>query len=360
MKKISLLVVIVIINMSTLLGQEKMDEIPLNENTLIFSKSTQYAFETIDGKNTLVLNGRAEVKNAFFSNGTITVDVLANQKRSFAGITFRKQDDTFEEVYIRMHKSGEPDALQYTPVFNNESNWQLYPEYQTVAITKNEGWNTLKIHVMDNVAEIFVNGKSMLIVDDLKTDHKAGSIGLFALFENRFANLKFSENKKVINAKKQDDKTIEGLITEWQLSDPKPYNEVDDFDKLLNVAHKKNVKTESNGLLLISKYVVKPSRGMYERNSEDYVIVETSIDSNSEIIKSFSFDYSDKIIVYLNGELLYIGNNGFRFKNIQYKGHLKMDTNRIPLKLKKGKNLLQCIVVEKANGWGLMGRVTDL
>lgn len=358
MMKRHLLIAMILIPLITI-GQVDVHNILLNEDNLSFAEHTQYTFETIDGKNTLVLNGRAQVKELIFGNGTLEVEVYANSKRSFAGITFRKQGDTFEEVYLRMHKSGEPDALQYTPAFNIESNWQLYPEYQTVAVTKNKGWNTLKIQVKDHVAEIFVNGKSVLIVDDLKTDHKAGSIGLFALFENRFANLKFSKNEMVTSIKKQDDKNIEGLITEWKLSEPKPYNEEDDFSKLLNTSYKITGKTASNGLLPISKYIVKPSRGKYSRNHEDYVIVGTSIDSNSEEVKYFAFDYSDKIMVYLNGELLFKGTNSFRFKNIQHKGHLKMGTNNIPLKLKKGKNILQCVVIEKANGWGLMGRIID-
>lgn len=95
-------------------------------------------FERFDNRNTLVLNsGRATIKNLKFTNGTISVDVYANSVRSFAGITFRKQNSNMEEVYMRMHKTNQVDAIQYTPILNNESNWQLFREYQAQISFKN-------------------------------------------------------------------------------------------------------------------------------------------------------------------------------------------------------------------------------
>ncbi|RKN83539.1 family 16 glycoside hydrolase [Ulvibacterium marinum] len=340
-------------------AQNGIEKIPLNDDNLSYPEGTQHSFETIDGKNTLVLNGRAQVKNPRFTNGTIEVEVFANQKRSFAGITFRKQDETFEEVYIRMHKSGLPDALQYNPVFNMESNWQLYPEHQAAVITKNEGWNTLKIVVNGDTAEIFVNGKSAMVVPDLKTDHEEGNIGLFALFENRFANLKVSKESEVNLPEAEESNTIEGLITEWNLSVPSTFDGKTFPKNVKNVPYMTKGQAETSGLLTVSKYVTKPSRGKYRRNNEDYVVAGTTINSTEEIVKHFYFDYSDRIMVYLNGELLYSGNNGFLFKNPQYEGHLKLETNMVTLPLKKGANELQCVVIERANGWGLMGRLTD-
>ena len=115
-------------------------------------------FEKFDNRKTLLLkNGRATVKNQNFTNGSIEVDVYANSIRSFAGISFREQNDNLEEVYMRLHKSNQADAVQYTPMFNNESNWQLYREYQAMAAFKNEGWNNLRIDVNNLTAEVFIN-----------------------------------------------------------------------------------------------------------------------------------------------------------------------------------------------------------
>lgn len=339
--------------------QNGSEIILLNDKNLTYTAGTRHSFEVIDGKNTLVLNGRAQFKNLIFRNGTIAVDIYANTKRSFAGITFRKKNETFEEVYIRMHKSGLLDALQYNPIFNMESNWQLYPEHQSTIITKTEGWNTLKVVVNDGMAEIFVNGKSAMIVPDLKTGHKEGNIGLFALFENRFANFRVSTLSSMNKPTIEKEDAIEGLITEWKLSKPATYDPESLPGDVRNIPYLTKGQTDVSGLLTISKYVTKPSRGKYRGNDEDYVVVGTTINSIEEGQKQFYFDYSDRIMVYLNGELLYSGNNAFRFKNRQYQGHLRLETHMVTLQMKKGSNELQCVVIERANGWGLMGKVID-
>ncbi len=155
------------------------------------------AFEQFDNRETLVLkNGRAIVKKLNFTNGTIEVDVYANSIRSFAGITFRKQNDNMEEVYMRMHKSSQADAIQYTPIFNNESNWQLFREYQAQVSFKNTGWNTLRIEVNNKSTKVFVNDKIVMSIDHLRTDHSIGEIGLFSLFANRFSNFRVIHKMK--------------------------------------------------------------------------------------------------------------------------------------------------------------------
>ena len=73
------------------------------------------------------LRGTATLKDVEFENGIIEVDVAFNGTRCFGGINFRMQSETnFEHFYLRPHKSKFPDALQYTPVFNGISSWQLY------------------------------------------------------------------------------------------------------------------------------------------------------------------------------------------------------------------------------------------
>ena len=179
--------------------------------------SKEATFEKFDNRETVLLNnGRITVKNHKFKNGIIEVDVLANGSRSFAGITFRKQNQNTEEVYMRLHKSNQVDAVQYTPIFNNESNWQLYKEYQALVSFKKIGWNNLRIEVKNKVADVFVNGKKILTINELKTNQDIGEIGLFALFSNRFSNFKITttnllEQKIVDN----DISTNSSIINKW-------------------------------------------------------------------------------------------------------------------------------------------------
>jgi len=103
--------------------------------------------------------------------------------------------------------------------------------------------------------------------------------------------------------------------------------------------------------------VSKDVSGNFEGNGEDYIIATTTIKVDQDETRLFSFDYSDKIMVYLNGRLIFKGNNAFRAKGLQHTGHIGIDTNTLYLPLEKGSNSLHCVVIDKANGWGLMGKL---
>ncbi|BFP42537.1 hypothetical protein FGF1_33820 [Flavobacteriaceae bacterium GF1] len=316
-------------------------------------------FEKFDNRETLVLkSGRATVKNLDFTNGTIEVDVYANPIRSFAGINFREHNDHQEEVYMRMHKSNQVDAVQYTPIFNNESNWQLYREHQAKVSFKDTGWNTLRIDVHNQSAEVFVNNMKVMSVPKLKTNQDEGGIGLWALFGNRFSNFKVSHSD--MDEKSNLAEVVEvdpNIITSWDITTAFPYEE----DKLSFEGFSKEkyttVSTEESGLVPISKYVKKSSGGRFEQNKEDYVVATKTIHSEKKETRLFSFDYSDKIMVYLNGKVIFKGNNAFRAKGIQHMGHIDINANKLYLELEKGTNKIHCVVIDKANGWGLVAKL---
>ena len=72
-------------------------------------------------------NGCAHRGDVQLENGTIDFDVQLSRRRSFVYLYFRVADEgEREEIYLRPHKSGLPDALQYAPVWQERSQWQLY------------------------------------------------------------------------------------------------------------------------------------------------------------------------------------------------------------------------------------------
>ncbi len=332
--------------------------IPLQPKYWTITQGGKSSFEYFDGRETLVLDGKAVVTDMEFSNGILEVDVYAKQARSFAGFIFRKQDGTMEEVYMRMHKSRQPDAVQYTPTYHGESNWQLYPEHQAHVTFKEEGWHTLRVEVNNLMATFYINNEKVLEVPTLKSGNLSGEVGLFALFGNRFSNFKLTKTGDAMVKEPYPIVTpAKGIIGEWDITEAQPYVEgqldFNDFEKTKTIT----VNTEQSGLLPISRYLAKPTSGNFERNQEAFTVASTIIAVDQAQTRLFSFDYSDKIIVYLNGEPVFYGNNAFRSKNNQFQGHLGLSANKLPLQLKKGFNTLHCVVIDKANGWGLMGKL---
>ena len=195
-------------------------------------------------------------------------------------------------------------------------------------------------------------------VETLKSGNLTGEVGLFALFGNRFSNFRVTKTGDASAKEPYPTVTPEkGIISEWDLTEAQPFVEgqIDfkDFEKAKTIT----VNTEQSGLLPISKYLAKPSSGNFERNQEAFTVASTTIAVDQDQTRLFLFDYSDKIIVYLNGEPIFYGNNAFRSKNNQFQGHLGLNANKLPLQLKKGFNTLHCVVIDKANGWGLIGKL---
>ena len=354
--KQSLYLILALLSSQLAVAQKSSTKIEMS--TSQWDLPQEASFETFDNRETLLLNGKAFLKNVQFSNGTIEVDVYANKNRSFAGIIFRKQENTMEEVYMRLHKSNQADALQYSPTYNEELTWQLFKEYQANVSFKNKGWNALRIEVKSTTAVIFVNDEKVLTVDNLRTSHTKGEIGLFALFNNRFSNVRIT-NKDVGSIPTQAaQNTIDThIISQWNITKAFPFTEDQLKFSIFSKEKSITVTTERSGLLPFSKYIEKPSAGNFENNAEVYAVASTIIETNSDQVQLFSFDYSDKIIVYLNGESIFKGNNAFRSKGMQYQGHIDINANTLYLHLKKGKNTLHCVVIDKANGWGLLGKL---
>src|SRR5687767_3476973 len=109
--------------------------------------------EQFDGRSVLAIkNGFAYRRDVRFENGTIDVDVMSTEMRSFVYVMFRMQSDSaFEDFYMRPHKSNAPDALQYAPVYQGSSAWQLYHGALgggTAPVSIPDGvWNRLRIVV---------------------------------------------------------------------------------------------------------------------------------------------------------------------------------------------------------------------
>src|SRR6516164_3054257 len=91
-------------------------------------------------------SGNAVLKGVTFSDGTIEFDVNTIG-RGAPGIAFRQLDgDNFELLYLR------PDpncpafgaCVQYTPETHGVLLWDFFPQYQTRAPLRENGWNHIK------------------------------------------------------------------------------------------------------------------------------------------------------------------------------------------------------------------------
>ena len=140
------------------------------------------------GRKCLLLDGGAAILKDFeMRDGVIDVDVATPASRGFFGFDVRIDADgtNYEEIYLRQHKSGLPDAMQYTPVLNTGRNWQLYngPGFTGAVDIPRDTWFHLRLEVTGAQAKLYVKDmdKPALVMDDLKSGVQKGQVALYVL-----------------------------------------------------------------------------------------------------------------------------------------------------------------------------------
>jgi hypothetical protein len=91
-------------------------------------EAQESSFIDHQGRQSLHLKGGiATVVGSKHADGVIEFDLSFTGERGFTGAAWRIQgSESYEELYVRPHQSGNPDADQYQPVFNGIAAWQLY------------------------------------------------------------------------------------------------------------------------------------------------------------------------------------------------------------------------------------------
>jgi len=306
--------------------------------------------------------GTALLDGIELRDGVIEVDIAPVADRAFAGVCFRAKDsEELELIYLRFHKSGQFDAIQYTPRYNGLDSWQLYhsSDYQGASTFKPGEWNRLQIKFEGSRAWVGVNGgvKVALYVRELLQAPQKGKIGLWALGEVWFSNFSYSKLPDVALMREMETKNQRAKsITDWELSPA--YN----ADSLNWKTYPEGnmtwqaIKAKSDGLVNVSMYRRKRIFDQFEKNSLDVVFARTTIKAEKDEMRAVRFDYSDYAQVFLNGKPLFRGDNSFRSKGPLYRGEVNADNNVLFLPLKKGDNELLIAVAERANGWGYVFR----
>jgi hypothetical protein len=325
-------------------------------------------FVSYKGETSLLLNdASATLNDISFLNGTIEYDVAFSEKRNFVGVQFRQQDSkNYEEFYIRPHQSGNPDANQYTPVFNGLSAWQLYHKGFAGKVNYNfDGWNHVKIIVAGKQGEVYINDmhKPAFAIAEFLRPIEGGSLSFSSARADAYiANVSIIKDDKPRSlmtfsqgTKSSNKHKLENYTSQWQVSNSFTETKLTDTVELnANEIAKMNwqrLDVDSYGVLNMARV-----QGV--NKIDNTAFAKFTIDSNKEQTKALQFGYSDKVKVFVNNKLVYAGNNSFRSRDYRYLGTIGLfDTIYLPLKA--GKNEISFAVSERFGGWGVVAKVGD-
>lgn len=359
MRKSCLLLVAVFITLLTYPLFCQQTVIPFDSDEWIFTKA-----ENTEFLGRKCLKGIATLKDVVFENGIIELDMAATGERSYPGVTFRAANQNeYERIYIRPHLPKVfQNVVQYEGTFNGLDSWQLYygPGKTTPADIPINQWFHVKIEVMNSQARLYINNSSEpdLFITELAHGLGKGTIGVWGPMDGSafFSNFSFvSKNDLVFPLPVQPELPV-GMITDWELSQPKKIGDVDmevlpEKQGIKDLQWKK-IESLPTGLVDISRY--------YGRLVQvpDIIWAKTNISSDKIQTKQFAFGYSDIISIFLNGRLLFTGNSSYMSRDANFQGIVGLN-DYIFLPLQKGNNEFVIALTESFGGWGFMFQDVD-
>lgn len=330
------------------------------------------------GRKSIFLDGgAATVKDLQLRDGVIDVDVATPAARGFFGIQFRIDGMNGEWVYLRQHKSGAPDTMQYTPVLNTGLNWQLYngPGFTGAADIPKDLWFHLRLEITGAQAKLYVKDmeKPALVMADLKSGIQKGQIALANLIgATYFSNFTVRETPPVTWEHHLPSMPT-GTLTKWSIS-PAYDALARNLERPLSATERssmqwQDVEAEPPGLVVLYRYREAPhpavtfqrdfSTRLHPQPGTKVLYARTSIDSERDQVKKLEIGYSDEVSVFLNDRILYRGRSAQSFRDPGFLGIVNPENDTVYLPLKNGKNELILAVSELGGGWGFTCRLVD-
>ena len=333
-----------------------------SQNDIIPFSSDHWNFfngEVVEHLGRQSLSGSAMLKNVEFENGVIEFEIAVNGERSYPGIFFRVQSRaTYEHFYIRPHRSPYyTDALQYAPAFNNVSCWQLYNGngFTAGAEIPRDEWIHVKMEIKGRQARVFINKSEApsLVIRHLKHGYSKGGLTLNSPRDGSayFSNFTYRIDNDLPFESEVEENTPIGMMMDWEISKSFRLGQLDlektPAQQNLTDLKWQRVTCEPSGLVNLSRYLARTGR------EPDCVFTRTMIPSDGNEEKELKFGYSDAIIIFLNGRLIFSGSSFYQQRDPSFLGIIGL-YDSVMLPLQKGENELLFIVAESFGGWGFM------
>jgi hypothetical protein len=310
-------------------------------------------------------SGDAVLKDIMFSDGTIEFDVNTIG-RGAPGIAFRQHDDgNFELLYFR------PDpacpafraCIQYAPQTHGVLLWDLFPQYQTRAPLRENGWNHIKMVVSGRRMNVFVNDATSPTLEVGRLEGDAMKGGLRLQGPATYANMVITPDAVDGLAPEPARDPLDGdrgLVRNWRLStfsalpngkDPM-YNEMPGAS-----LEWKTISTERNGLVNLSREYGRP----LPEPKRAVAWLRTTIISDKKQTKKVDIGWTRELWVFVNGKLVYADKNLFEVEEARKfpDARCSLENGAFTLPLEAGDNEVAVAIANNFFGWGLKLRVAD-
>jgi len=348
----------------------EMREVPFDSGAWEIHAGESRVEEHLGRRSLYLKGGIATVAGQSFADGALAVDIAFSGERGFMGAIWRVADTgNYEELYLRPHQSGNPDATQYTPVFNGVSGWQLYhgERYGVPAVYRPGAWVRLEVVFAGPRAEIYLGDglggaeTPLLAIDELKRGVAPGGVGVSALdfAPAHFSNFSFTAApvplRRPAPAASPPDAPA-GVVRGWWVSDAFRESRLGERLELdpgdLAARTWSRLEAEPAGLANLAKV-----QGIVlGRNT---VLARTVVVAERDGVRRLDFGFSDRVRVFLNRRLLYRGDDAQASRDYRFLGSIGY-FDALYLPLVRGENeVILAVSEDNRGGWGVQARFVD-
>ncbi len=272
----------------------------------------------------------------------------------FAGLVFGARDSkNFELVYISPGIDSEMGQIQYDPVMNGSSTWQIYhgPVYQADAPVPAGEWVKLRLEVQQDSVAICVGDTTtpQIVVPSLQLGRPAGRIGVWGCLPSYIRNFSAEHIQPApIDSKRADLKRLENdtFVTEWMFSEPYTHagtpNILHDWTKAVWT----KATVEENGTLNLNRMYPAAEKGTCVQTKYMFSL---SVEKESLL----TFGFSDQIRLWINEQEVYQGE--WLWDPPGRDGRIRSEHAAVPIRWRAGLNIIRAELtnLECMFGWGL-------
>lgn len=308
--------------------------------------------------------------------------VLAPPVGQFAGVAFRMASAAdYEILYFR----SSPDCgcwidMQYQPVFQGETTWQLYNDSTYTAVVPKphrRGDLAVRIVLAGARADVYLGGdKRPVLRTRLVREPIAGGVGFWAIPDQyqqpaELHGLSVDANARASLAPlaAATDSFASTRITGWLLSPRQPAESVEAPATLPEFVQSDTGRwipsqPDASGLIDLTKQLGNAAgpqtMNVFGGAGWGIVYAKVRLISSRAQMRRLWFSYSDGIGVYVDGRRVYAGRNDYGSKSPDFLGVVGHETEYVDLPLGAGTTDLVLAITDKAFGWGFRAHLDSM
>lgn len=329
-----------------------------------------------------LISGMATRPDLRLENGVIEFD-LAPPAERFAGVAFRMRSSAdYEIVYFRPSDDGTRwTAMQYQPVFQGETTWQLYHgagyEAPVPALLGGKDLH-VRIVLSGTRADVLLGEDTVpaLRVPRLVPPSAEGEVGFWVAPGTHAAptptvlhNLRVNRDASIALASVPVATHDATQLTQWLLSPRMPNDSIVPPLELPAFVVRGSgewipADAEASGLINLNRQLGNAAgpqtSNVFGGAGWGIAYARVRIVSDRAQVRRLSFSYSDGIGVYVNGKRVFVGRNDIDSRYVGYLGIVGAEVDAIDLPLKRGATDVVLAVTDKAFGWGFRAKIDSL